>query len=839
MVVLRGTPGSCSKVWTKTDSGALSAHIDMPYRWKTSVLPINGFRGLYATLRSLAARDDCIVIKEALRDDALLGELTERRGPASGGNFVQADRHWMSADIDSLPIPTVVRDLSYSDKVSWLTEQMPKEFRDASVVAQLTSSEGVKVTDGSTLRVRLWWWLKKPAKRSVVKSIMRAWSEKIGGGVVDLSVYNMVQPIFVNTPRFVGIADPLLGTERVFIVPGHGSEEVDNTNWPDEPDAADNADLDDERFAKLYNGVVPSETEINERVTMILNQKTKDSRHNHALAAIIELRAIGAPRFACEVVFEEILGRPKGKEDGRVPTRTEIADAIAAADQRILSGKARIDRPAVSSLFAQQEAKEADPRATPEVDGNDIMKEGPAALFAMCDDWTGAQHYKAQVYPNGGYIRWEQQDYNFNGINWEVLEAEALKARIQRYTKLTTRKAGSLRESLRSLCHEENLHPPCLITTGAAMPHMMICRNGVLNIDAWLKDPKVALGSHFQDLFSFNAVPFDFDPTAKAPEFHKFLESIWPITMYADQRREFQKMLGYVLLGDNRYQKMFVLCGASRGGKGVICSDIIENLVGSTNVSTSTLSSLGESFGLEGLEGKRVMFLPEANEQSRNKINSLAVDRLKSITGNDELTINRKNLLQVHRRLPLKVIISCNRMPKFTDPSGALQRRTVLFDFVTSFEGREDAELGTRIAREMPGVLNYALAGLRILLTEDNRFVESEASKRMRKTFLRATAPTQAFVADCLVAGSQSDTVSQGDVYEAYRAWLSKEGYDYHMTRPDFVAEVERIFAGKIAECRPRGDTAGARPMGWKGLALTSLGTALVSGEDLPFDLLS
>jgi len=126
IMVLTGAKGSCSKIWTKADSGALSAHIEMPYRWKTSVMKVRGFQGLFAVVKVLAGRDDCIVIKEALTDDDLLGKSTERRGPGSDGNFVQADRNWMAADLDGVPIPEVIRDLSYSDKVSWLTERMPK-----------------------------------------------------------------------------------------------------------------------------------------------------------------------------------------------------------------------------------------------------------------------------------------------------------------------------------------------------------------------------------------------------------------------------------------------------------------------------------------------------------------------------------------------------------------------------------------------------------------------------------------------------------------------------------------------------------------------------------------
>ena len=68
---------------------------------------------------------------------------------------------------------------------------------------------------------------------------------------------------------------------------------------------------------------------------------------------------------------------------------------------------------------------------------------------------------------------------------------------------------------------------------------------------------------------------------AKCPEWHKFLESIWPgNTALKNQLQEF---MGYCLTADNSLQKFAIFIGKSRGGKGVI-TDIMREMVGKFTV---------------------------------------------------------------------------------------------------------------------------------------------------------------------------------------------------------------------------------------------------------------
>src|SRR5262245_16309554 len=96
---------------------------------------------------------------------------------------------------------------------------------------------------------------------------------------------------------------------------------------------------------------------------------------------------------------------------------------------------------------------------------------------------------------------------------------------------------------------------------------------------------------------------FAYDPKAPQPaEWLEFLGTLWPDDN--EGISTLQEIFGYFLSGDLRQQKLFLLVGPKRAGKGTIAR-VLRMLLGHENVSGPTLSSLGQPFGLEPLIGKR------------------------------------------------------------------------------------------------------------------------------------------------------------------------------------------------------------------------------------------
>lgn len=100
-----------------------------------------------------------------------------------------------------------------------------------------------------------------------------------------------------------------------------------------------------------------------------------------------------------------------------------------------------------------------------------------------------------------------------------------------------------------------------------------------------------------------------------------------------------QEWMGYSLVGDNSLQKMMLVVGPPRSGKGMI-AHVLTKLVGGRTVAAPTMTSLGGAFGLSQLVGKTLAIVGDArfNAQDMNAI----VEPLLTISGDGEITINQK-----------------------------------------------------------------------------------------------------------------------------------------------------------------------------------------------------
>ena len=162
-------------------------------------------------------------------------------------------------------------------------------------------------------------------------------------------------------------------------------------------------------------------------------------------------------------------------------------------------------------------------------------------------------------------------------------------------------------------------------------------------------------------LFNLHALDFDYRPEAPTPKLWlKFLASLWPDDEQAIAT--LQEWMGYLLSCDTSFQKILLVVGPRRGGKGTIAR-VVMGLINPGNAAAPTLNSLTTNFGLMPLIGKQVAIISDARLSGRADQSEL-VERLLSISGEDHQTIDRKHLSQITLRLPTRIMIMTNRMPR-------------------------------------------------------------------------------------------------------------------------------------------------------------------------------
>jgi putative DNA primase/helicase len=268
-------------------------------------------------------------------------------------------------------------------------------------------------------------------------------------------------------------------------------------------------------------------------------------------------------------------------------------------------------------------------------------------------------------------------------------------------------------------------------------------------------------------------VPFDYDPSAPQPrQWLTFLEALWPDE--PDAIDVLAQWFGYVVSGRLDLHKILLMVGPTRGGKGAIAR-ILGALVGGQNVAGPTLSSLGEDFGLAPLIGKPLAIISDARFTGRNS--GMMVERLLSISGEDTLTVNRKYRDQWTGKLPSRLHIISNELPKLGDASTAIVGRIVLLLLSRSWLGQEDHRLEARLHAELPGILNWSLAGLeRLTVENENCFTRLASAEEAIMAMRDLASPVAAFVRERCDTGPDKE-IAVDDLYAAYKAWCEDNGH--------------------------------------------------------------
>ena len=294
---------------------------------------------------------------------------------------------------------------------------------------------------------------------------------------------------------------------------------------------------------------------------------------------------------------------------------------------------------------------------------------------------------------------------------------------------------------------------------------IVACANGLLNVETRELIP------HSPSFFNLVAVPFDYDPRARVPrDWREFLKALWPKD--PESRKSLAQWFGYVLCGRLDLQKILLLVGPTRAGKGLIAR-ILAALIGPKNVAAPTLSSLGGDFGMAPLIGKPLAVISDARLSARH--NSVVVERLLSISGEDFQTVNIKYREQWTGKLPCRIFLISNELPELGDASGAIANRFVILLLTRSWLGREDIELELRIRARLAGVLNYALMGL-AQLERKGRFTQPNSSREAIITLLDLVSPVRAFVRDRCEQHPDYE-VEIGALYKTYRVWADDNGH--------------------------------------------------------------
>lgn len=312
--------------------------------------------------------------------------------------------------------------------------------------------------------------------------------------------------------------------------------------------------------------------------------------------------------------------------------------------------------------------------------------------------------------------------------------------------------------------------------------------------------------------FGAAALDYDFDQNAPSPvEWLRFLDSLWPGAQ--EQSTLLQDWFGYLLTPDTSHQMILVAIGPDRSGKGTIAR-VARSLFGAANVACPTLASLGDKFGLAPLLGKSLAIISDAR-LSPGTDSAMVSQRLLSISGEDALSIDRKDLEPITVKLPTRLMILANELPRLSDNSGSLARRMLLLRMERSFFQREDRALSAKLFDELPGILMWAIEGWR-RLSDRGYFVQPEGGYDLIDDLDDIASPIRAFIKErCEIQGERR--VAAKDLFAAWCAWCAANGRQNRGNVQTFGRKLKAALPNLYTVC-PR--ASGRRPRTYVGIHL-------------------
>lgn len=286
-------------------------------------------------------------------------------------------------------------------------------------------------------------------------------------------------------------------------------------------------------------------------------------------------------------------------------------------------------------------------------------------------------------------------------------------------------------------------------------------------------------------------VDYNYDPNAECPHFMNFIKDI---TCNNSQLADLiQEVTGYVFANHNKAEKAFIIIGPARNGKSTFAS-VLRKLVGEINVSATPLKTLGSTFGLEDLLGKRLNVTTESDVGE-----AVSVTEWKALTSGDPICVNRKGQKQITTALNVKMISFMNHLPQFGESGAAIQRRLILIPFTATIpEDKVDPDLDKKLAKELSGILNWALRGLERLANNNWFFTHVDESDKLLGEFMAQQNPLVEFVEDMIEPSTSKTFVKCKDLHVAFDTWFyENDGERYKIT--GFNNEVIKAIKAKYS----------------------------------------
>lgn len=420
-------------------------------------------------------------------------------------------------------------------------------------------------------------------------------------------------------------------------------------------------------------------------------------------------------------------------DDGRQSARVYLAGNIKQIQINTIAKKlavAGVQNAKLYKSLADRDPEEWQPylerlRNEPER-GDGVVVSLPVAVPAlnqMGPSQRGevlAAHYDNELAIDGD----SDTVHHYNGVVWEPVQDKVLQREMARI--FIESEIAYSQASVKNAVDTMKLSLPQMGTTAR---NLIGFRNGVFDTSAGEFRP------HDKNDWLLIASDADFCQAKAGESLEEHAPNFWRWLQHSTARNKAKSdrlLAALFMVLANRYDWQLFLEVTGPGGSGKsVMAEICTMLAGRGNTVSASMTAMENPRERALVVGYSLVILPDMTRYAGDGAG------IKAITGGDRVSIDPKHKAPYSIRIPAVVLAVNNNAMTFSDRSGGISRRRVIFNFseVVS-ESERDPTLVEKIEGELPVIIRYLLTRFtaqndaRELLAEQRKSEEALAIKR-------------------------------------------------------------------------------------------------------------
>lgn len=533
-------------------------------------------------------------------------------------------------------------------------------------------------------------------------------------------------------------------------------------------------EMSDALFTCVYSWVNGHVLDKKDTVAAAARHKDKTTPHG-ALAQRLKGFVVGAGISYEELSSSGLLLTDKARQkENRIALVSELigADGVKA----VLTDAQRINR--VFPAPKPEKKKRVTDAAT-----SSLSQMGPSQRGEVLLD-----HYDGRLSLNGD----SDTVHHYNGVIWEPVSDKEL----AREMAIIFREAGAP--------YSGAAMKNTVDTMKLSLPVMGVTARNLIGFSNGVFDTRTGVfREHSQEDWLLIASEVEFIEPEEGEALESHAPAFWKWIHWStagNQRKADRVLAALYMVMANRFdwQLFLEVTGAGGSGKSVM-AEICTMLAGKGNTVSASMAALENPRERALVVGYSLIVMPDMTRYAGDGAG------IKAITGGDKVAIDPKHKAPYSTRIPAVILAINNNAMSFSDRSGGISRRRVIFNFSQVVpENERDPMLSEKIEAELPVIIRHMLTRFadqseaKRLLFEQQKSEEALAIKREGDSLVDFCGYLMASVqCDGMFIGNASiiPFSPRKYLYHAYLAYMQSNGLNKPVSLNRFATDMPGAMA--------------------------------------------